>query len=68
MLSGQEDEEAEEDDTKKILDVSALKSEECRYLLEKLLTMTVNQTCLATSKEGKIRKVDSIHVFNPNLR
>ncbi len=32
-----------------------LSAEEARYLLHKLLAMTVNQTCLATQKEGRIR-------------
>ncbi len=48
-------EEEDEDETRKILDVSELSAEEARYLLDKLLTMTVNQTCLATQKEGRIR-------------
>jgi hypothetical protein len=35
--------------------VGELSAEEARYLLHKLLAMTVNQTCLATQKEGRIR-------------
>merc|ERR1719397_763199 len=30
-----------------------------KYLLEKILSMTVNQTCLATQKEGKIKEMDN---------
>ena len=52
---GQEEEEEEEDETKKILDVEELGAEEAKYLLEKLLTMSINQTCLATQKEGRIK-------------
>ena len=33
--------------------------EEARYLLEKLLTMTISQTCLATQKEGSIREMEN---------
>jgi hypothetical protein len=55
ILVGQEEEEDEEDETRKILDVGELSAEEARYLLHKLLAMTVNQTCLATQKEGRIR-------------
>ena len=51
----EDEDEDEEDETKKILDVNELGAEESKYLLEKLLTMTVNQTCLATQKEGRIR-------------
>jgi len=58
--AGPEDEDEEdEDETKKILDVSELGAEEAKYLLEKLLSMTVNQTCLATQKEGRIRELDN---------
>jgi hypothetical protein len=42
--------------------VSELGAEEARYLLDKLLTMTVNQTCLATQKEGRIRD-GKINIF-----
>jgi hypothetical protein len=38
--------------------VGELSAEEARYLLHKLLAMTVNQTCLATQKEGRIRHVE----------
>ncbi|XP_023331302.1 kinesin-like protein KIF21A isoform X3 [Eurytemora carolleeae] len=58
QAAGQEEED-DEDEMKKILDVSELKAEEAKYLLEKLLSMTVNQTCLATQKEGRIRELDN---------
>ncbi len=58
--AGQEEEEDEEDETRKILDVGELSAEEARYLLHKLLAMTVNQTCLATQKEGRIRHARAI--------
>jgi hypothetical protein len=60
ILVGQEEEEDEEDETRKILDVGELSAEEARYLLHKLLAMTVNQTCLATQKEGRIRHARAI--------
>jgi hypothetical protein len=40
--------------------VGELSAEEARYLLHKLLAMTVNQTCLATQKEGRIRHAGQI--------
>jgi len=58
QAAGQEEED-EEDETKKILDISELQPEEAKYLLEKLLTMTVNQTCLATNQEGRIKELDN---------
>ena len=36
-----------------------MRLEEARYLLEKLLTMTISQTCLATQKEGSIREMEN---------
>ena len=59
MEQANEVEEDAEDEVAKILDVGELGLEEARYLLEKMLTMTVNQTCLATQKEGKIKELDN---------
>ena len=33
--------------------------EEAKYLLEKLLSMTVNQCCLATQKDGAIKEMEN---------
>ena len=52
-------EEDEQEEVLKILDVQEIGIEEAKYLLEKLLSMTVNQTCLATQKEGKIKELDN---------
>ena len=54
-----ENEDDERDEISKIMDISDLDFEESKYLLEKLLSMTVNQTCLATQKEGKIKEMDN---------
>ena len=54
-----ENEDDERDEIAKIVDISDLDFEESKYLLEKLLSMTVNQTCLATQKEGKIKEMDN---------
>ena len=59
MEQANEIEEDAEDEVAKILDVGELGLEEARYLLEKMLTMTVNQTCLATQKEGRIKELDN---------
>ena len=55
MEQANENEEDERDEIAKIVDIAELGGEESKYLLEKLLCMTVNQTCLATQKEGKIK-------------
>ena len=36
-----------------------MRIDEAKYLLEKLLTMTISQTCLATQKEGSIREMEN---------
>merc|ERR1719483_773044 len=59
MEQANEVEEDEQDEVLKILDVQEIGIEEAKYLLEKLLSMTVNQTCLATQKEGKIKEIDN---------
>ena len=59
MEQANENEEDERDEVAKIVDVGELDFEESKYLLEKLLSMTVNQTCLATQKEGKIKEMDN---------
>merc|ERR1719414_2148146 len=59
MEQANENEEDERDEVAKIIDISELDHEESKYLLEKLLSMTVNQTCLATQKEGKIKEMDN---------
>ena len=33
--------------------------DEAKYLLEKLLSMTVNQCCLATQKDGVIKEMEN---------
>merc|ERR1719412_1879896 len=58
-VGGVQEEEQAEDEVFKIVNVQTLQLDEARYLLEKLLTMTVNQTCLATQKEGKIKELDN---------
>merc|ERR1712173_252972 len=50
MEQANENEEDERDEVAKIVDVGELDFEESKYLLEKLLSMTANQTCLATQK------------------
>jgi len=59
MEQANEVEEDEQEEVLKILDVQEIGIEEAKYLLEKLLSMTVNQTCLATQKEGKIKELDN---------
>jgi len=59
MEQANEVEEDEQDEVLKILDIQDIGIEEAKYLLEKLLSMTVNQTCLATQKEGKIKELDN---------
>ena len=59
MEQANENEEDERDEIAKIVDINELDYEESKYLLEKLLSMTVNQTCLATQKEGKIKEMDN---------
>ena len=59
MEQANEVEEDEQDEVMKILDIQQIGFEESKYLLEKLLGMTVNQTCLATQKEGKIKELDN---------
>merc|ERR1719348_2505099 len=59
MEQANEVEEDEQEEVLKILDVQEIGTEEAKYLLEKLLSMTVNQTCLATQKEGKIKELDN---------
>ena len=59
MEQANENEEDERDEVAKIIDISELDHEESKYLLEKLLSMTVNQTCLATQKEGRIKEMDN---------
>ena len=59
MEQANENEEDERDEIAKIVDIGELDFEESKYLLEKILSMTVNQTCLATQKEGKIKEMDN---------
>lgn len=59
MEQANEAEEDAEDEVAKILDVGELGLEEARYLLGKMLNMTVHQTCMATQKEGKIKELDN---------
>jgi len=36
-----------------------IRIDEAKYLLEKLLSMTVNQCCLATQKDGVIKEMEN---------
>ncbi len=36
-----------------------IRLDEAKYLLEKLLSMTVNQCCLATQKDGIIKEMEN---------
>ena len=43
----------------KTLNLDEIQIDEAKYLLEKLLTMTISQTCLATQKDGSIREMEN---------
>ncbi len=43
----------------KMLDVGVLGLEESRYLLQKLIDMTVSQCCQATQKDSKVRELEN---------
>merc|ERR1719412_2601742 len=58
-VGGVQEEEQAEDEVFKIVNVQTLQLDEARYLLEKLLSMTINQTCLATQKEGKVKEMEN---------
>jgi len=59
MEQAENPEEAEEEGVHKVLNIQSMGIEEAKYLLEKLLTMTISQTCLATQKEGSIREMEN---------
>merc|ERR1719175_304187 len=57
--SGNGPDEDEEASIAKQLNIQDMRIDEAKYLLEKLLTMTISQTCLATQKEGSIREMEN---------
>ena len=59
MEQAENPEEIEEEGIQKILNLQDIKLDEAKYLLEKLLNMTISQTCLATQREGSIREMEN---------
>ena len=49
----------EEEVVHKMLNIEDIHIDEAKYILEKLLTMTISQTCLATQKEGAIKEMEN---------
>ena len=43
----------------KIVNLDEIQLPEAKYLLEKLLSMSVNQSCLAVQKDGAIREMEN---------
>ena len=43
----------------KMLNLDDIHIDEAKYLLEKLLAMTISQTCLATQKDGSIKEMEN---------
>merc|ERR1712223_668541 len=43
----------------KMLSLDDIHIDEAKYLLEKLLAMTISQTCLATQKDGSIKEMEN---------
>lgn len=54
-----EDQTQDEEILSKTLNLSVIELPEAKYLLEKLLTMAVNQSCLAMQKDGAIREMEN---------
>ena len=54
-----EDQNEEELLTKMVTDMNTIELPEAKYLLEKLLGMAVNQSCLALQKDGAIREMEN---------
>lgn len=53
------EEDEEESILAKIVNIQEIGLDESKYLLEKLLSMTVNQCCLAMQKEGVVKEVEN---------
>ncbi len=52
-------EDEDEEGVAKIVNVDDLNSEEMRYLLSKLLAMSVSQCCAATQRDSRVRELEN---------
>ncbi len=57
--NGGDPEEEEEEAVAKIINIQDMGLEEARYFLGKLLSMTVNQCCQATQRDGQVRELEN---------
>ena len=51
--------DAEQEMLSKMVNLDEIQLPEAKYLLEKLLSMSINQSCLAVQKDGAVREMEN---------
>ena len=51
--------DAEQEMLSKMVNFEEIQLPEAKYLLEKLLSMSINQSCLAVQKDGAVREMEN---------
>ena len=51
--------DAEQEMLSKMVNFDEIQLPEAKYLLEKLLSMSINQSCLAVQKDGAVREMEN---------
>ncbi|XP_040567883.2 LOW QUALITY PROTEIN: kinesin-like protein KIF21A [Lepeophtheirus salmonis] len=59
MEQAEDPEDEDEGGVTKIINITELQLDEAKYLMEKLLSMTISQSCLATQKDGAVREIEN---------